>query len=305
MSDYVIVQANAGLSGNFLMRLLNFSRAIEWTEGSIRHEDIVSKTADNQFINYCWTSQCHKSVSSTTHRLGHHWYREVRGNVLDASTWLAIKQASVRPSAWFFHSVSPEVLADIDTIIVQIDPGKDFDIQMLLDRYYFNGPPEDFNELYGTANQWFEHVLNQVYTSCTLKLDKADIVIKNKDIFDTVKVLELMKELDLYHSGLRELVSDWIKVYTLKNTRPQGLFSKSPPDEYNYAEQVNCIQDPYIRHMMKCVNRGPWPTLDLMDDPYSYVIDFRKNLLAGNSTATQCFDFATQQFKHWQNSLLP
>ena len=55
----------------------------------------------------------------------------------------------------------------------------------------------------------------------------------------------------------------------------------------------------------KCVNRGPWPTLDLMDDPYSYVIDFRKNLLAGNSTATQCFDFATQQFKHWQNSLLP
>ena len=98
---------------------------------------------------------------------------------------------------------------------------------------------------------------------------------------------------------------NFIYLYTLKNTRPQGLFSKSPPDEYNYAEQVNCIQDPYIRHMLKCVNRGPWPTLDLMDDPYSYVIDFRKNLLAGNSTATQCFDFATQQFKHWQNSLLP
>ena len=196
-------------------------------------------------------------------------------------------------------------MSDVETVIVQIDPGSDFNIQMMLDRYYFNGPPEDFNELYGTADKWFDHALKEVYRSCSLKFKDADIVVKNRDIFDTVKVLELMKELGLYHSGLRELVSDWIKVYLLKNTRPQGLFSRTPPEEYNYTEQVDTINDTSIRHMLKCVNRGPWPTLDLMDDPYSYVNNFRKNILAGNKTFTECYDTAMSQFKDWQNSIMP
>ena len=57
--------------------------------------------------------------------------------------------------------------------------------------------------------------------------------------------------------------------------------------------------------MLKCVNRGPWPTLDLMDDPYSYVNNFRKNILAGNKTFTECYDTAMSQFKDWQNSIMP
>ena len=301
MSDYIIVLAHSGMSGNFLMRLLNFSRAIEWAGDRQRSHEIVSKVADDQYINYCWTSHCHEAVNATSHKLAHHWYKQARWTTLDMNTWHAIKKASGRPTAWFFHKISNEVREDIETIIVQIKPGNDFDIPMLIDRRFFNGDPEDFNNNWKTANDWFKACLTSIKSSIEGRgsyIDKADIVINNRDIFDVVKVLELMKELNLYHNGLREIITDWIKVYLLKNKRPEALFSKSQPDDYRYKEQVNKINDPHIRHLLMCVNRKVWPTLDLIDDPYSYLIDFRKELLAGTSFAV-AFNKAEARFNEW------
>jgi len=305
MSDYIIVLAHSGMSGNFLMRLLNFSRAIEWAGDKSRSHEIVSKIADDQYINYCWTSHCHEAVNATSHKLAHHWYKQARWQTLDMDTWHAIKKASARPSAWFFHKISDEVREDIETVIVQIKPGNNFDIPMLIDRRFFNGEPNDFNEKCQTANNWFKMSLSSIKSAMNgdgSHASNADIVVSNRDIFDVVKVLELMKELNLYHNGLREIVSDWIKVYLLKNTRPIGLFSKSKPDEYRYKEQVEKINDPYIKHLLMCVNRKVWPTLDLIDDPYSYFIDFRKELLAG-STFSTAFNKAEARFNEWQTHI--
>jgi|TARA_B100000131_G_scaffold283049_1_gene290709 hypothetical protein len=305
MSDYVIVSANAGLSGNFLMRLLNFSRAIEWQQDKARSKDIVSKIADDQYINYCWTSQCHEAVMATSHKLAHHWYMQSRTE-LDRDTWYAIKKASARPSAWFFHKVDKEVRNDVETIIVAVEPGNDFDIPMYIDRRCFNGSPEHWNETFKNSDAWFRYCLTSIKTSMRLNHDQfvknADIVIKNRDIFDVVKVLELMKELGLYHNGLRELITDWIKVYLLKNKRPEAIFSKSQPEEYRYKEQVDRIVDPHIRHFLMCVNRKSWPTLDLIDDPYAYMINFRKDLLAGERFDV-AFNRAEASFQDWKSQI--
>ncbi len=302
MSDYIIILANSGMSGNFLMRLLNFSRAIEWTGDKSRSNEIVSKIADNQYINYCWTSHCHEAVMATSHRLAHHWYKESRRDSLDMDSWHAIKKASARPSAWFFHKITDEVRADVETVIVQIEPGNDFDIPMLIDRRCFNGSPEEWNTMYKDATAWYRYCLTAIKSEMNNKFTNADIVVQNRDIFDVVKVLELMKELGLYHSGLREIIIDWIKVYLLKNKRPEALFSKSQPDEYRYKEEVDKIADPHIRHFLMCVNRKVWPTLDLLDDPYSYMIDFRKDLLAGENFGT-AFNKAEARFKDWQSMI--
>ena len=304
MKYYVIVIANAGMSGNFLMRLLNFSRNITWDrQESQRSDDLVSKIADNQFINYCWTSNCHTAVMATTHRLAHTWYKQKR-EMLDMETWHAIKQGTNRPTAWFFHEVSAEVKNDPETIIVQVQPGDNFNIQMLIDRWCFNGEAVDFNNNYADSYDWFRNMLTTVNTLVEQNYNEsgADIIINNTDIFDIVKVLELMKDLDLYHNGLREVISDWIKVYLLKNVRPSGLFSKSSPTDYMYKEEIDQIKDPYIKHILKCVNRKVWPTLDLIDDPYIYIEDFRKHIQVGNKFGVS-FDLAQRRFKDWQMSV--
>lgn len=304
MNKYVIVLANAGMSGNFLMRLINFSRAIEWNKSNhYRSDDIVSKDADDQYINYCWTSLCHTAVSSTAHKLAHKWYMDTRTRV-DMDTWHAIKKASNRPSAWFFHDVADAVRADPETVIVQVVPGWDYDVQMMLDRWCFNGEVQDFNNNYSNAENWFREMMTSInhLGNSTFKKSGADVLYMNRDIFDSAKVLTLLDELGLYHAGMADIIHDWIKVYLIKNTRPKGLMSKSSPKVYRYKEEIEQIHDPHIRHLLKCVNREDWPTLDLIDDPYDYLIRFQRKLRNGANFA-ETFNDTLEQFNTWQKQL--
>ena len=302
MNKFVIVLADAGLSGNFLVRLINFSRAIQWDSEQNRSHEIVSETADDQYVRYCWTSLCHTSVGATAHPLAQNWYRQHRTN-LTADAWRGIKVGSNRPSAWFFHNIEPEIYTDPDTVVVRVEPGTDFNIQFMLDRWWFcDDDLDDIAKRHHNALQWYKKSLSIVSHKATNLYNDGHLTIKNAHIFNTVRVLELMKELDLYHTGLTDIIHDWIRVYEMKNTRPRGLFSCAAPEEYIHADRVDAIPDPVIRHYMKCVNRTRWPELDVIDDPYDYIVQFRQDIL-NERPFSESMNDAIERFYNWKSRI--
>ena len=285
MNKYIIVEADAGISGNFLVRLLSFSQAIPWNSDSTRHHEIVSKEADNQWIHYCWTSLCHTVVNAVSNNLVKHWYTQARMG-LDSDTWRAIKMGSTAPSVWFFHKVDEEIYNDPDTIVVRLMPSLDFDMQMWIDRRYFNG--DELHHTLRNEYSWMKHVRTAIREHVNFSQNPLQgnfITFYNEDIFNVVRVMELMKQLGLYHSGLGDVLHEWIRIYRMKNARPAGLITNECPTEYAYAEQVDQIADPYIQHYIKCVNRKTFDsTVDCktIEDPVNLFKNYRTNLIDGD-----------------------
>lgn len=299
MDKFIIIQAHAGMSGNFLLRLLCLSDTIVWNDvGFSKDHKIVSVDADNQYIKHCSTSSCHMSVLSVvSDDMVSDDYINSRSDMLKPFLWKAISKNSLCPSVWFFHNVPEKIRKQDNNIFIEVLPGKEFDIQTLIDRLSFNGGISEFNDGYATYDNWVVSMLDNIRHYMNMEIENyTDIIFENKCIFDTQSVVELMKQLGIYHDGLDELVEKYINIYLEANKRPSGLFTSTAPTDYDFKEQVDGILDPHIRHMLKCMNRTDIPTENIIDDPYLYFEEFRNDM---EDKAPYL-----KKFEDWKNSLV-
>jgi len=299
MNKFILIQAHAGMSGNFLLRLLSLSNTIVWNDvGFSKDHKIISVDADAQYIKNCSTSSCHMSVLSVVNDdMIAEEYVKTRTEMLKPFLWKVITKNSLCPSIWFFHNVPDKIRKQENNVFIEILPGTDFDIQAMVDRLSFNGKVSYFNDVYKTYDNWVKEIMSSIRYYTDKKITEyTDIIFENKCIFDTQSIITLMKQLEIYHDGIDELIEKHINDYLEANKRPIGLFTSVAPLDYEFKKEVDQIDDPYIRHMLKCINRTDTPTENIIDDPYSYFENFRSDM----KNKQKYLD----KFEDWKNSLV-
>ena len=277
MNKHIIVLADAGLSANFLSRLLNLSDKIQWSDNSKKENDIVSSNADDTKVNYCYTSNCHIAVDQlTSSEMASAIYINNRER-LSNSYWQIIKQTSPLPSVWFFHELEEKIYSDPETVIVRVESGDNFNPIWFLDRRelvqgsLIQDDNTDLKSFIKNCCTSIKHQMNIRYQDGNFSIDSADI-------FNVTAVINLMKNLEIYHDGIEDIINRQIDHYIEKNTRPDGLFTYTPPSEYNFKDYVDSVQDPTIRHFLKCVNRKDLVEKNQFNDPFNNFVDFMDDI---------------------------
>lgn len=276
MNKYIIVLANAGLSGNFLVRLLHLSNNITWKDNDKKTENIISLNADDQWINYCYTSDCLFPIRNNLPSLAESVYIKNRQS-LQSEKWNIIKKVSPERFVYFFHEIDEEVYNDPDVTIVRVEPDRNLNLQWILDRRWF-GEDQDTEDDFYHHKFFFQSVCTTITDMTSTIHGDGQHTISFSQIFDTDSVVKLLKDLDLYHDGIENDIDYWIKEYISKNTRPDGIFTIEPPDEYDYPEFVDEIPDFGLRHYAKCVNRKVLADKNEIDDPILYLQEFLKEI---------------------------
>lgn len=299
MNKFIIVLSEAGLSSNFLTRILNLSNKVEWFDPNNRLSEIVSKDADNQWINYCYTSDCHTATKNFVSSLIASKYNKSRQQELTLENWNTIKKYSKKPSAWFFHNISKDIYEDEDTVVVRVESGTDFNTRWFLDRRLFGCDEDQIDDVFFHHRSFVTDCCTSISYQINTTFNDGHISFNSSDIFNSTKVINLLKELELYDDSMETILSDLIEDYISKNTRPSNLFTKSAPLEYDNHEIIDLVNDKILKHYLKCVNRKEFTDYqDNTIDPMTFLEDFQKSIASGegfDESLKKCVD----NFSEW------